>query len=349
MSGNTGPPPVTIARTSRKPRVAPESSASRSRNAGDAVARVTRSRSIWPSTTGASMSAGRRRSASGSTVSTPFARLSSTTTGRLTSSRSCARAASDCVSAASCARRMPCVRTTPFGRPVLPLVNVTSAGASSSTASITSSGGAPLSSNDRPPGTQPLVTYFVGTFLSAPETTLSRCAFGVATSARGGHIAHASSSTFRPADGSTNIATAPRRNTAISAAYSAALGGAKKRTPSPGSMPSRRKVAAMRRADASSSAKLVSRRAVPLPSMSAAALARVATGPESSSATFMDPVIPSSSARDLARDSRSLPRAPDGRSLADARDDNSGCARDDMLQANAQTAHNAAAAHPCAR
>src|SRR6185503_1079124 len=128
--------------------------------------------------------------------------------------------------------------TTPFGRPVLPLVNVTSAGASVSVAStVWSAVPSPLTAsrdNERAPGTHPCVTYLTGTLRSAPDASLRRCAFGVATSARGGHIAQASSSTRRPADGSTNIATAPRRNTAISAAYSAALGGAKKRTPSPG-------------------------------------------------------------------------------------------------------------------
>jgi len=196
-----------------------------SKNAGEATELVAACVRICSTTGPGSMAPGYRRSASGMRLVTPEPRLASATIGSVARSTSPARSDRLSTSERCWASRKPWLRTAALGWPVLPLVNVNSAGLSG-WHSWTSSSGSRRSARERETvhgiGKLPPMTNLVGMRRRAGMSSRRRWAFGAAISARGACRAQQLATCARPAEGSRNMETRPSRNSASRVTYSSA-------------------------------------------------------------------------------------------------------------------------------
>jgi hypothetical protein len=147
-------------------------------------------------------------SKSGSTVVTPSARLLSTNTGSVGMSMSVSLRPRCSASARCWLQRNPCVRIAALGAPVLPVVNVMSAGAEASTGSTDG-----ISEPYQPVAVRPS-TVDTGIARTTGFRRRRRCAFLLPANTCGCVLRTAASSRLRSAQASTNTATAPRWRTA---------------------------------------------------------------------------------------------------------------------------------------
>ena len=171
--------------------------------------------------------------------------------------------------------RKPWLRIAALGSPVLPLVNVNRAGADESTSTIVCATEGILISSGGAQGAHPPRRKCRGMRRRDGEIRRSHNARGLASNATGGDNVQQRARCARPAEGSRNMATAPRRKTATRATYSPADIGWKISTGCPGRRPAARRRAAAFCERRSRSAKVVTRRARPRPSIRAAASGRV--------------------------------------------------------------------------
>jgi len=204
------------------------------------------------------MEPGRRKSASGKTVARPDARLARAKIGSVAMSVSPSRSAILTARTSRWERKKPWVRTAPLGTPVPPLVNVRRAGASGATPTRSSHGGASINRfHETAPPQRDIpspTTKRRPIWLTArTRGRNSRWARAEPTNASGGESAHARLITGRPALGSTNIATTPRRNRAARTTYNSDDIGAKTSAVIPDCTPAARSPPATR-ADRSASA-----------------------------------------------------------------------------------------------
>ncbi len=272
--GITGAPPEYTARIcGNVPPQRSRRSTSRSSNAGDATIVVARYVAISRSSRPASTAPGRASRTAGMRLVRPAARLARSTTGIVATSTSSSLSGSDSSNAPSCARMVPCVRSNAFGRPVLPLVNVKSAGSSAATNACAAASGPEdsgsrsliraarascrenVSANRFPsPAENATVPKRFG-IARMPATVMPQTKpIGVATTASGRRIRQHASTYARPARGLTTTATAPIRRIAPSTAYRSMLMGTSTRTWLPLSSPAARRRPATRSVCASNAA-----------------------------------------------------------------------------------------------
>ena len=214
--GNTGAPPTnTRSRLGRRTSAPRQPSASRSTNAGEASMVRGASRPICSAMRSVGAAAGRPRSASSSRLGAPAARFENTNSGMIGTASSPA-----CVCNAAC--RAGCVaastawlRSTPFGRPVLPLVNVTIAVLSGAHRSQPSSGARRLAAaSGVAPGSRRPVAKASGIARSCGTNQRSRQAVGVPTNPRSRRWRAQDAMSSRQPPGSTKTTTSPSRNAA---------------------------------------------------------------------------------------------------------------------------------------